>query len=54
MIKKFMTGGGATGQTGTTYTDDVSDLVITTPFINIEKISLPGSSEQCIVYDLSG
>lgn len=54
MIKKFMTASGSSATTGNQYTDEVSDLVITTPFLNVEKVTLPQRHEQCIVYDLSG
>jgi ADP-ribosylation factor-like protein 6 len=53
MIKKFQVSGGATA-TLNNYTDEISDLVMTTPFLNVEKIALPSTQEQCIVYDLSG
>ena len=31
-----------------------SEMFTTTPYINIEKIKLPESSMDCVVYDLSG
>ena len=31
-----------------------TEFFMTTPFIDIEKIDLPETSQQCIVYDLSG
>ena len=46
--------GGATGSNQAIYTDDKSDLVMTTAFMAVEKITLPFSNDQCIVYDLSG
>ena len=31
-----------------------AEMITTTPFINVEKITLPFSQDECIVYDLSG
>ena len=31
-----------------------TEMYYTTPFINIEKITLPEGSMPCVVYDLSG
>ena len=31
-----------------------TEFFCTTPYLNIEKISLPESSMPCIVYDISG
>ena len=31
-----------------------SEMYTSTPYINIEKIKLPESSMDCVVYDLSG
>ena len=31
-----------------------AELVMTTPFINVEVIKLPFSNDECIVYDMSG
>lgn len=36
------------------YTDEIADIITTTPFINVEQVKLSGTSEQAIVYDLSG
>jgi len=30
------------------------EYYFTTPYINIEKITLPFSNMQCVVYDMSG
>ena len=30
------------------------EMIMTTPFINVEKITLPFSQSECIVYDMSG
>ena len=46
--------GGNLKQGITAYSDDTPDLVMTTAFINVEKITLPLSNETCIVYDMSG
>jgi GTPase SAR1 family protein len=48
-----MTQGGS-GTNSSEYVDDMADLVVTTPFINVEKVFLPHSNDQCIIYDLSG
>jgi len=49
-----MAAGGALNSTQSVYTDDRSDLIMTTAFMAVEKITLPFSNDQCIVYDLSG
>jgi len=49
-----MAAGGALNSTQSVYTDDRSDMITTTAFMAVEKITLPFSSDQCIVYDLSG
>lgn len=48
-----MTQGGS-GTNNSEFIDEMADLVVTTPFINVEKVCLPHSNDQCIVYDLSG
>lgn len=30
------------------------ELCMTTPFLNLEKITLPLTNSQCLVYDMSG
>jgi ADP-ribosylation factor-like protein 6 len=54
LIKHFMAAGGALNSAQSIYTDDRSDMITTTAFMAVEKITLPFSSDQCIVYDLSG
>lgn len=44
MIKKF----------ASEIVENEFELVMTTPFINLEKITLPHSNEQCLVFDMSG
>ena len=34
--------------------DDEADIVTTTPFLNVEKVTLSSNNEHCIVYDVSG
>lgn len=34
--------------------DDEADFVTTTPFLNVEKVTLSSNNEHCIVYDVSG
>ena len=34
--------------------DDNTELIQTTSFMNLEKITLPKSSTPCLVYDMSG
>jgi GTPase SAR1 family protein len=34
--------------------DGVEELVMTTPFLNVEKFDDPQTSEPCILYDMSG
>lgn len=31
-----------------------TEIIMSTPFINAEKITLPSSNETCLVYDVSG
>ena len=33
---------------------DQAEMITTTPFINVEKVVLPFSQDECIVYDMSG
>ena len=33
---------------------DEDSLVTTTPFINLDVITIPQTAEECLVYDLSG
>ena len=33
---------------------DQVEMITSTPFINVEKIELPFSKQECIVYDMSG
>ena len=32
----------------------VAELVMNTPFINVEVMRMPGSGDECLVYDMSG
>jgi GTPase SAR1 family protein len=34
--------------------DGVDELVMTTPFINVEQFNFPSTNEPCILYDMSG
>jgi len=34
--------------------EDSAEFMMSTPFINLEKITLPYSQDTCLVYDMSG
>jgi hypothetical protein len=42
MIKRFQFQGG-NGTEANSYSDDVSDIVMTTAFLGVERINLPGT-----------
>ena len=33
---------------------DQKEMIMTTPFLNVEKVTLPFSQNECLVYDMSG
>lgn len=45
LIKHFMAAGGALNSSQAIYKDDRSDMITTTAFMAVEKITLPFSSD---------